>query len=85
SKYGDLARELKGNPTDKESILADIDFELELLQRDNVNVGYIRHLLQTMLEESCDDAKDKKRQVIANLLASEPTLHSKRHLIEGFI
>lgn len=85
SKYGDLARELKGNPSDKESILADIDFELELLQRDNVNVGYIRHLLQTMLEESCDDAKDKKRQVIANLLASEPTLHSKRNLIEGFI
>lgn len=85
SKYGDLARELKGSPADKESILADIDFELELLQRDNVNVGYIRHLLQTMLEEPCDDAKDKKRQVIANLLASEPTLHSKRHLIEGFI
>ncbi|MUJ39112.1 type I restriction endonuclease subunit R [Aliivibrio fischeri] len=85
SKYGDLARELKGNPTDKESILADIDFELELLQRDNVNVGYIRHLLQTMLEESCDDAKDKKRQVIANLLATEPTLYSKRSLIEGFI
>ncbi|RKF14352.1 type I restriction endonuclease subunit R [Alginatibacterium sediminis] len=85
SKYGDLARELKGNPTDKESILADIDFELELLQRDNVNVSYILHLLRTMLEEPCDDARAKKRQVIANLLASEPTLHSKRELIEGFI
>lgn len=85
SKYGDLAREIKGNPSEKESILADIDFELELLQRDNVNVGYIRHLLQTMLEESCKDAKEKKRQVIANLLASEPTLYSKRNLIEGFI
>ncbi|GIU36546.1 type I restriction endonuclease subunit R [Shewanella schlegeliana] len=85
SKYGDLARELKGNPSDKASILADIDFELELLQRDNVNVGYIRHLLQTMLEESCEDAKEKKRQVIANLLATEPTLYSKRQLIEDFI
>ncbi|WP_144211408.1 type I restriction endonuclease subunit R [Shewanella donghaensis] len=85
SKYGDLARELKGNPSDKESILADIDFELELLQRDNVNVGYIRHLLQTMLEEPSGEAKEKKRQVIANLLATEPTLHSKRKLIEDFI
>ncbi|PMP02163.1 deoxyribonuclease HsdR [Vibrio breoganii] len=85
SKYGDLARELKKGPADKESILADIDFELELLQRDNVNVGYIRHLLQTMLEEPCDEAREKKRQVIANLLATEPTLHSKRQLIEGFI
>lgn len=85
SKYSDLARELKKGPTDKESILADIDFELELLQRDEVNVGYIRHLLMTMLEESCAEAKDKKRQVIANLLATEPTLYSKRSLIEGFI
>ncbi|MGB0895240.1 MAG: type I restriction endonuclease subunit R [Parashewanella sp.] len=85
SKYGDLARELKGNPNDKASILADIDFELELLQRDNVNVGYIRHLLQTMLEEPSGEAKEKKRQVIANLLATEPTLHSKRKLIEDFI
>ncbi|WP_019277963.1 type I restriction endonuclease subunit R [Vibrio coralliilyticus] len=85
SKYSDLARELKKSPADKESILADIDFELELLQRDEVNVSYIRHLLMTMFEESCDEAKEKKRQVIANLLATEPTLHSKRSLIEDFI
>lgn len=85
SKYSDLARELKKGPAEKESILADIDFELELLQRDEVNVGYIRHLLTTMLEESCEEAKDKKRQVIANLLATEPTLHSKRKLVQDFI
>ncbi|EJG0622173.1 type I restriction endonuclease subunit R [Vibrio parahaemolyticus] len=85
SKYSDLARDLKKGPAGKESILADIDFELELLQRDEVNVGYIRHLLMTMFEESCEEAKDKKRQVIANLLATEPTLYSKRSLIEGFI
>ncbi|GAD79013.1 type I restriction endonuclease subunit R [Vibrio ezurae] len=85
SKYSDLARELKKGPADKESILDNIDFELELLQRDNVNVGYIRHLLQTMLEESSKEAQGKKRQVIANLLATEPSLYSKRELIEGFI
>ncbi len=85
SKYSDLARELKGNPAEKASVLDDIDFELELLQRDNVNVSYILHLIQTMLEEPTEEAKDKKRQVIANLLATEPTLHSKRHLIEDFI
>ena len=85
SKYSDLSRELKKGPADKESILADIDFELELLQRDEVNVSYIRHLLMTMFEESSDEAKEKKRQVIANLLATEPTLYSKRSLIEGFI
>ena len=67
------------------SSTADIDFELELLQRDNVNVGYIRHLLMTMFEEPNGEARDKKRQVIANLLATEPTLYSKRRLIEDFI
>jgi type I restriction enzyme R subunit len=85
SKYSDLARELNGNPAEKASVLDDIDFELELLQRDNVNVSYILHLIQTMLEEPTGEAKDNKRQVIANLLATEPTLHSKRKLIEEFI
>lgn len=85
SKYSDLARELKGNPADKASVLDDIDFELELLQRDNVNVSYMLHLIQTMLEEPTEEAKENKRQVIANLLATEPTLHSKRQLIEEFI
>ncbi|WP_439899151.1 type I restriction endonuclease subunit R, EcoR124 family [Photobacterium leiognathi] len=60
SKYGDLARELKKGPADKASILEDIDFELELLQRDNVNVGYIRNLLQAMLDEPDDEVKRKE-------------------------
>lgn len=85
TKYSDLARELKRGPAEKESILDSIDFELELLQRDNVNVGYIRHLLQTMLEDPSDKEREKKRQVIANLIATEPSLYSKRRLIEDFI
>lgn len=85
SKYSDLARELKGNPGEKASVLDDIDFELELLQRDNVNVSYILHLIETMFDEPTDEARETKRQVIANLLATEPTLHSKRKLIEEFI
>ena len=85
SKYSDLARELKGNPAEKASVLDDIDFELVLLQLDNFNVSYMLHLIQTMLEEPTEEAKENKRQVIANLLATEPTLHSKRQLIEDFI
>ncbi|WP_276315807.1 type I restriction endonuclease subunit R, EcoR124 family [Parashewanella hymeniacidonis] len=42
-------------------------------------------MLQTMLEEPSGEAKEKKRQIIANLLATEPTLYSKRKLIEDFI
>ncbi|WP_095499151.1 type I restriction endonuclease subunit R [Paraferrimonas haliotis] len=85
SKYSDLARELKKAPGEKASILTDIDFELELLQRDHITVGYIRHLLQTLFEEPTPEAREKKRKVIANLLATEPTLHSKRELVESFI
>ena len=85
SKYSDLARELKGDPNEKASVLADIDFELELLQRDNVNVSYILHLIEGMFDEPTTEAKTQKRQVIANMLATEPSLHSKRKLIEDFI
>ncbi|MDD7805992.1 MAG: type I restriction endonuclease subunit R [Endozoicomonas sp. (ex Botrylloides leachii)] len=85
SKYSDLSRKIKGNPSEKASIVQNIDFELELLQSDHINVSYIRQLLQTLAEEENPKAREQKCQVVANLLASEPELHSKRELIEGFI
>ncbi|MFA0515521.1 type I restriction endonuclease subunit R [Vibrio sp. 10N.222.55.E8] len=86
SKYADLNRQLRENSTkEKVSILDDIDFELELMHRDEVNVGYILHLLRELHEEESTDEKERKRQVIANLIASDPTLLSKKTLIEKFM
>ncbi|WP_246855901.1 type I restriction endonuclease subunit R, EcoR124 family, partial [Vibrio crassostreae] len=70
---------------EKVSILDDVDFELELMHRDEVNVGYILHLLRELHEEESTDEKERKRQVIANLIASDPTLLSKKALIEKFM
>lgn len=86
SKYVDLNRQLRENSTkEKVSILDDVDFELELMHRDEVNVGYILHLLRELHEEESTDEKERKRQVIANLIASDPTLLSKKALIEKFM
>ena len=86
SKYADLNRQLRENSSkEKVSILDDVDFELELMHRDEVNVSYILHLLRELHGEESDDEKDRKRQVIVNLIGSDPTLLSKKALIEKFI
>ncbi len=86
SKYADLSRQIRESSTkEKVSILDDVDFELELLHRDEINVAYILHLLRELHGEDSEDAKEKKRQVIANLVSTDPTLLSKKELIEKFM
>lgn len=93
SKYLDLYDKTKGNGEDGEtvSIINDVDFELELIARDEINVAYILQLLAKIKEdENSDDegvreeAKARRRNVL-DLLASEAQLRSKRELIEKFI
>ena len=49
SKYLDLYHKVKAdNEKEKVSILDDLDFELELITRDKINVSYIISLLQNM-------------------------------------
>ncbi|SKA16323.1 type I restriction endonuclease subunit R [Sediminibacterium ginsengisoli] len=85
-KYQDLKDKisLKKDST-KISILEDIDFELELIRRDTINVTYILQLLIKL--KTNNKAKDKTaiETEISNLLNSEVTLRSKRELIDKFI
>lgn len=86
SKYVDLYEETKNiNQKEKVSILNDIDFELELLHRDEINVDYIIKLLAKVntLTVAKDIAKEQKR--ILDLLSGDVSLRSKRELIEKFI
>lgn len=92
SKYLDIYDKTKtDNPTDAASIIDEVDFELELIQRDEINVAYILALLAAAMEEadSLDpkvrDASRAKRKMVAELLGSERHLRSKRELIEKFI
>jgi type I restriction enzyme R subunit len=85
SKYLDLYDKVKSNnQKEKVSILEDVDFELELIHRDEINVAYIIQLLIKLKAKTQKDTT-KAEQEIFNLLSTETTLRSKRELIEKFI
>lgn len=85
SKYLDIHHKVKSTTIkEKVSILDDVDFELELIHRDEVNVSYILKLLSKLREASAQD-REKQRQEIIDLLGGEAQLRSKRELIEKFI
>ncbi|MHB0990267.1 MAG: type I restriction endonuclease subunit R [Burkholderiales bacterium] len=85
SKYLDIHDKVeKRTDTDKASILEDVDFELSLIHRDEINVAYILSLL-IGLKKMKPEAAEKKRKEIGELLAGEVQLRSKRQLIEQFI
>ncbi len=85
SKYLDLHEKVK-QEKDKEkvSILEDVDFELELIHRDEINVTYILKLLAN-LQTATPAEKEKHKKEILDTLAGEVHLRSKRELIEKFI
>ncbi len=85
SAYLDLYDKVKtDNTKEKASILADVDFELELIHRDVTNVQYILTLLARLY-----DADEKEqvgiRKLILDSVAGDIELRSKRELIEKFI
>lgn len=83
SKYLDLKETINGNTViEKTSILNDINFELELIRRDTINVTYILQLLIKAKQNSKDRSIIEE---IFNLLNTEVSLRSKRELIEKFI
>jgi len=85
SKYLDLYEKVKQNTQkQKTSILDDVDFELELIHRDQINVAYIIKLLAKLKQAKTTDAQ-KQRKAIMDLLGGEVKLRSKRELIEKFI
>jgi type I restriction enzyme R subunit len=85
SKYLDLWHKTK-NDTAKEkvSILDDVDFELELIHSDEINVTYILKLLVSLKDVKKEEQEAKKKEVV-DLLTGEANLRSKRVLIEKFI
>ncbi len=85
SKYLDLYDKVKNNDVkQKTSILEDIDFELELIHRDLINVAYIIKLLAKLKLAKTSEAQ-QQRKAIMDLLGGDIELRSKRELIEKFI
>jgi type I restriction enzyme, R subunit len=86
SKYLDLYEKVKrDNEKQKTSILDDIDFELELIHRDRINVAYIIKLLAELKGTKTQTAAEIQRKAIIDLLGGDIQLRSKRELIQKFI
>lgn len=85
SKYLDLYDKVRSDRSkEKVSILEDVDFEVELLHRDEINVAYILRLLAKYYEANAEE-KAKINKQISDLLAGDIQLRSKRELILEFI
>ena len=85
SKYLDVYDKYKKSEVTKTSIIDDVDFELELIRRDEINVTYILNLLQALKSDLTIDGQISKRKQILDVLSGDRNLRSKRELIEQFI
>ena len=84
SKYLDTYENTKTDHGDgKVSILDDIDFELELVTSDKINVTYILELLKKLNRD--DDTFEKNKKNILEDMKKSMELRSKIDLIEKFI
>ncbi|MAC84294.1 MAG: deoxyribonuclease HsdR [Arcobacter sp.] len=87
SKYLDMYEKIKSEKnqgSEKVSILEDVDFELELIHKDEINVAYILKLLAKYKDSTQEEQKQQKEN-ISNILSNNPQLRSKKELIEKFI
>lgn len=85
SKYLDIYDKVRSDhEKEKVSILEDVDFELELIRRDEINVDYIIRLLAQLVDAN-EEQKVKVLSSIQNTLSSDAVLRSKRELVEKFI
>lgn len=87
-KYFEVYHHLNsdGTPKEKESILNDIDFELDLLEVDKIDVQYIVNLIKTISLDSQAN-RDADRNKIKRLLknADNPQLKLKAELLAEFL
>lgn len=81
SKYLELSDKGK---KEKTSILNEVDFELELIHRDDITVTYILGLL-AKLKTTSPEEKERRQKEILDIVAGDVKLRSKRELIERFI
>lgn len=85
SKYLDIHEERKKHDPEVESILDQIDFELELTVRDIIDFDYIIQLIAGLKNISSDAVREKKIEDILKLFDRDVRLRKKKELIRKFI
>lgn len=85
SRYIDIYNDFKKHP-DKVSVVAEVEFNIELVQTDRVDVDYILNLLRKAGELKPGTKVIDVNTIIKILRRStDPVLMSKRELLEAFI
>lgn len=86
SKYLDIYEERKNKDSKElESVLDQIDFELELVATDIVNFDYIIKLLVGLKDVTSDSLRQKKADDILKIFDRDIQLRKKKELVEKFI
>ncbi len=85
SKYLDIYVGSKGAERENESILDQIDFELELTVRDLINFDYIIQLIAGLKNVTSDAVRAKKTEDILKVFDRDVTLRKKKELVKKFI
>ena len=85
SKYLDIHEERKDNTSEAESILDQIDFEIELTVRDIINFDYIIQLIAGLKNISSEAVRQKKTEDILRIFDRDVKLRKKKDLIRKFI
>jgi type I restriction enzyme R subunit len=80
--YADF-RQLK--ETEKESIVDDVVFEIELIKQIEINVDYILMLVAKYRDERGDGDDAEIRAQITRAVDASPSLRNKKDLIEAFV
>ena len=85
SKYLDIYQERKNFDGEVESILDQIDFELELTVKDVIDFDYIIMLIAGLKNISSKAAREKKTDEILKIFDRDVKLRKKKELIRKFI
>lgn len=86
SVYLDIYADFRSTKdSDKEQILDDIVFEIELIKQVEINVDYILMLVAKFREAKGDGEDVEIRAQISRAVDSSPTLRNKKDLIENFV
>ena len=86
SIYLNLYQEFRNvDDAEKESIIDDIVFEIELVKQVEINVDYILMLVKKHRDDHGDGDDKEVRAAIGRAVDSSPSLRNKKDLIEAFV
>ena len=84
STYNDLHEKYRNREKhDAADIADDVEFEMELVKKVEVNIDYILYLVNLYRESHCQDSEIRVK--ISKAIGASPDLRDKRDLIEMFI